>query len=195
MRTVSFDRDQALSDAMDVFWEKGFTDASIEDLTSATGLHRSSLYNTFVGKRELFLAALARYHERCSSQHWALAHDENPVRAIRDLVQTILSDELDDSRGMGCLVANAALEFSGRDPEVRALTSANLTEMSEAIASAVTRGQSLSLLSEAIDATAVARSIVTTIQGLRVIAKALSGEDRIDWLSDATESCLRCLQR
>lgn len=195
MRTAGFDRDHALDVVMGVFWEKGYNDSSIHDLTVATGLQRSSLYNTFAGKRELYLAAMRRYHERCSEQYAALDCAADPAQAIRDLVQSVITDELSDTRGTGCMVANAALEFSGRDAEIRDLTAHNLAKMSEAIRAAITRAQRLGHVDETVDATAAAQTIIVTIQGLRVAAKAVSPTAQRQWLTSAADSCLAVLRR
>ena len=49
----SFEIQDAVDKAMQVFWEKGYVDTSIADLLKATGLKRSSLYNAFGDKRNL----------------------------------------------------------------------------------------------------------------------------------------------
>ncbi|WP_258571869.1 TetR/AcrR family transcriptional regulator [Actinomadura parmotrematis] len=53
---------------MSAFWTAGYEATSTEDLCAVTGVGRSSLYNAFAGKRELFLRALRRYRDagRCS---------------------------------------------------------------------------------------------------------------------------------
>jgi AcrR family transcriptional regulator len=53
-----FDRDEALSRAIEVFWEQGYLGTSIEDLLEAMELSRSSMYSTFGDKKALFLEAL-----------------------------------------------------------------------------------------------------------------------------------------
>ncbi|MCU1404441.1 MAG: TetR family transcriptional regulator, partial [Glaciihabitans sp.] len=47
--------------ARTVFWEHGYEGASLPDLETATGLSRSSIYNTFASKRGLFDAAVQSY--------------------------------------------------------------------------------------------------------------------------------------
>ena len=53
-RPREFDEEQALLAAMQVFWRKGYDGTSIPDLLEATGLSRSSLYETFGDKAALF---------------------------------------------------------------------------------------------------------------------------------------------
>lgn len=60
-RTPSFDRDTVVRAARTLFWRTGYEAASVPDLEAATGLSRSSLYNTFGSKRGLFDAAVQSY--------------------------------------------------------------------------------------------------------------------------------------
>jgi AcrR family transcriptional regulator len=63
-RPRSFDRDEALSSALDVFWTKGYADASLTDLTAAMGINAPSLYAAFGSKEGLFREAVHLYSER-----------------------------------------------------------------------------------------------------------------------------------
>src|ERR1700757_4861162 len=57
-RPKSYERDTVLIAARDVFWERGYEATSIAALEERTGLSRSSLYEEFGSKRDLFQAAL-----------------------------------------------------------------------------------------------------------------------------------------
>lgn len=50
--------------AITVFWQHGYAAASINDLSIATGLSRSSIYQRFGNKDGLFQEALATYTQR-----------------------------------------------------------------------------------------------------------------------------------
>ena len=67
-RPREFSTDDALGQAMDVFWSKGYQATTLGDLTRAMGISKSSFYDTFGSKHELYLASLERYraamHER-----------------------------------------------------------------------------------------------------------------------------------
>src|ERR1700681_3566635 len=61
-RPRSFDPDEALDLARDVFWQNGFQGTSLDDITAANGLAKPSLYAAFGDKNALFLKVLDRYH-------------------------------------------------------------------------------------------------------------------------------------
>ncbi|PZG20456.1 TetR family transcriptional regulator, partial [Micromonospora craterilacus] len=60
-RPRGFDADEALENAMRVFWQHGYEGASLADLTEAMGINRTSMYAAFGNKEELFRKALTRY--------------------------------------------------------------------------------------------------------------------------------------
>lgn len=60
-RSREFDDAEAVSAARDVFWERGYASTSLVQLQAATGLSKSSLYETYGSKRELFQRAVEDY--------------------------------------------------------------------------------------------------------------------------------------
>ena len=84
-RPKEFDREQALKQALQVFWEKGYVLASVGDLCGAMKINAPSLYAAFGNKRRLFLEALEFYE----SMYWALpvrrfAEESDVRKAVRD---------------------------------------------------------------------------------------------------------------
>ncbi len=62
-RPRGFDVDEALDRAVRVFWAQGYEGASLDDLTAAMGITRTSMYRAFGNKEDLFRKALERYTE------------------------------------------------------------------------------------------------------------------------------------
>jgi AcrR family transcriptional regulator len=62
-RPRAFNTDQALDQAMHLFWRKGFLGTSLSDLTEAMGINRPSLYAAFGNKEALFRRAVERYFQ------------------------------------------------------------------------------------------------------------------------------------
>ena len=60
-RPRQFDEDEVLDALVQLFWSRGFDDASLNEIVEAAGLNKSSLYNAFGSKDEVFFAVLDRY--------------------------------------------------------------------------------------------------------------------------------------
>ena len=67
-RPREFDETQVLEAARDAFWSTGYGGTSIDDLTTATGLGKGSLYAAFGGKRELFERVFTEHCEEAVAQ-------------------------------------------------------------------------------------------------------------------------------
>src|ERR1700726_4316720 len=59
-----FDEVAVIAAAIEVFWRSGYAAGAVSDLTEATGLSRSSLYQRFHDKDGLFQEALEAYTQR-----------------------------------------------------------------------------------------------------------------------------------
>ncbi|MEU9270841.1 TetR/AcrR family transcriptional regulator [Streptomyces sp. NPDC048251] len=80
-RPRGFDADEALEQAMRVFWEQGYEGAGLTDLTNAMGITRTSMYAAFGNKEALFRKALERYTEGPAS-YGARALEEPTARQV-----------------------------------------------------------------------------------------------------------------
>lgn len=60
-RRRGYSVDAVVTAARDAFWERGYEGAAVSDLEAATGLSRSSLYQAFGSKQQLFVQALDAY--------------------------------------------------------------------------------------------------------------------------------------
>ncbi|MEV6342367.1 TetR/AcrR family transcriptional regulator [Actinoplanes sp. NPDC051851] len=107
-----FDVDVALGRAMHVFWEHGYDGASLDLLTTATGLGRGSLYGTFGGKDELFRKALDQYSGVYGPRYEsALAgHPGDPGAAVAAFFEVVLARIGDPGVPDGCLVVQSAAQ-------------------------------------------------------------------------------------
>ncbi len=106
-----FDEPAVIAAALDVFWRHGYTGASINQLTTATGLSRSSLYQRFQDKDGLFQEALAAYIERVLQRASAVRADTARGR-MQALLHEFLPAEGSRSRKPpGCLLARSCSEL------------------------------------------------------------------------------------
>lgn len=193
MHTPHFDADEVADAAMQIFWRKGYAATSIQDLIDGTGLSRSSLYNSFESKHGIFQYALRRYHQQTAALVALLAQDGPALDRVRELLKSIVKDELRDECGAGCLVANTALELGGRDEAVTALLGEHFTVLETALTSLMQRGQKQGVIDSHKSPRALARFIVATIQGLRVVARGNADAQQARRLHDVVEVAVGAL--
>ena len=62
-RPKLFSREDVLTEAIGVFWEKGFAETSVQDLERTTGVNKSGLYAEFKDKKDIFVESLRYYLE------------------------------------------------------------------------------------------------------------------------------------
>jgi AcrR family transcriptional regulator len=110
-RPREFDETAVLDAAVDVFWRKGYASASIADMSAATGLAPSSLYNAYGSKLNLFARALDRYLDVVIMQ--ALEPLEHGSAGLADVDAFFagLDARIGPSHPPGCLAANTIGEF------------------------------------------------------------------------------------
>ena len=185
-RTAEFDPTQALRAAMLAFWANGYEATSLQDLLSATGLSKSSLYATFGGKRQLFLAAFAHYQEeRLFHTRRILAEAEDGRGAIASFFRQVIvrsapaADPEQTAGGAahadGCMNANEAVELAPRDADVRAMVAGFNAQVAALLAGAIRRGQADGSIRSAADAETLAGALLVYLQGIWVMARAQAG--------------------
>lgn len=172
-RTKEFDPDVALRRALDLFRQRGYEATSIADLVEHLGLARASIYATFGGKHDLYLKALSRYRQdRDPDIVERLSRPGPALPAVRELVWSWVEECLSDPDRRGCLVVNAAVELAPSDREVARGVLASWNTLETALATALVRAKAQGELSQTRDPQAIARFLLVTLQGLRVLGRA-----------------------
>jgi TetR/AcrR family transcriptional repressor of nem operon len=167
-----FDRDQVLDRAMRLFWQRGYEGTSIEDLVSATGINRGSLYATFGSKCGLFLATLERYAIQFGKPLLPVPDDPDPRRAIERMFDAIITRTSDPQWPRGCFMTNTALECPGAGDEIARKVAEGVGRQESAIYRVLQRAQALGSLDPKADARALARFFLGVAQGMNVVNKA-----------------------
>jgi TetR/AcrR family transcriptional regulator, transcriptional repressor for nem operon len=171
-RPKQFDRDRVVDEALEVFWSRGYTATSLDDLTGAMGLGRGSLYNEFGDKHSLFLAALDRYRAARVATIAGILESTPSARAgiagvLRGTVKAMFADE---SR-RGCLMVNSIAELASRDPAVAARARDSFKRTAAVLRDALERGKRSGEFSRDLDTRRTARYLANAIYGIRLLAK------------------------
>ncbi|EFL90489.1 TetR/AcrR family transcriptional regulator [Ahrensia sp. R2A130] len=120
-RPREFDMDEAVSAAMNAFWEKGYEGTSLHDLLDAMEITRGSLYKAFGSKKELFLRALNAYDEIYVSPGEArLKSEDVPGKERISAVFQGARATLEKGENRGCLLCNTAAGAPINDKDIAA---------------------------------------------------------------------------
>jgi len=120
-RPLSFDRDQALEQAMHVFWQRGYEAASIAELTAAMGITAPSLYTAFGDKERLFLEAIERYATGPGGGYpRALEEEPTAFLAIKRCLEEAAEELTRPCHPPGCMVTMAATNCSVASAHIQA---------------------------------------------------------------------------
>lgn len=140
-RNQTFNTTDVARAARNVFWSTGYEQASLPELEAATGLNRSSIYNTFGSKRGLFDAAVQNYLDEVIRPRLQPLNEPtitadavvNYLHGLRSTISQVGSQPAHN----GCLLINTAGAPIAHDAEVQRVIAAYRTELHTAIAAGI----------------------------------------------------------
>ena len=180
-RKRTFDKEEALNQAMQVFWRNGYSGTSMNDLTSALGINKPSLYAAFGNKEQLFDAALRHYMSLYGGplfDRLTESTDTPLSNRLRNYLFGIVDLTSDRELPTGCLFVKSNCESGGEAiPEeiaesLRELGSANEQALTKFLRSEQRRGE----LPSTTNPRELAGYLISVMYGLSVLAR--SGKSR-----------------
>ena len=156
-----------------VFWEKGYDGTSIQDLEDAMGLGRTSIYNAFGNKREIFNRILECYRESVLSALFEAMDNAPDIReGVRRLLNGALDIHFDEDHPGGCLVVLSILESGQHDAKSADSLAQTIHGLRAGLQQRLKKAQQGGGLPPDLDVSATATMIATTMSGLMVMGKA-----------------------
>jgi AcrR family transcriptional regulator len=187
-RPRGFDTTAALDAAMRVFWEKGYEGATLNNLTDAMRINRSSMWAAFGNKEELFKQAFDRY----LTTYQAYMREALEKPTVREVIETTLRKTVEflstPGNPKGCLSVHGALAVGDEaDPVKQWLIQGR--KHGEAVArKRFEKAKKSGELGPDEDPAALARYVGTLIQGLGV--QGASGATKAE-LTKVVDTALR----
>lgn len=188
---IQFDRNKVLEAAVQVFWRKGFTGTSTEDIKKATGINESSLYNTFGNKESLFREALALYRDKIMGALATMPHLEKPKETIIKMLRRTARLATTKEGAAGCMLMNSAMELGVEYPEIAEYAKDTYRQMEEWMYQAVLSGQQLGELPSHHNARGLARYLTYNVQGMLAIARTSPSPE---FMTDVVNTALSVLE-
>ena len=190
-RTKDFDETEVLAKAIKLFWQKGYNGTSMQDLVDTLGISRSSLYDTFGDKHQLYLAALQSYKQAEAAKRDQILNGSTAAKvAIRQLMDLTIVEMIRDKQHKGCFLINSAVETAPHDKDANAILCQNEQQLENAFYEVIQRGQSNGEISGKQDPRALARFLINTIVGIRVTGKSATDKAIFEDIINITMSVL-----
>lgn len=173
-RPKSFDRDQALLAAINVFWNRGYEGASVKNLTEAIGINSPSLYAEFGDKHDLYLQAIDRYanNDACAPL-LALEGIDDIRAAVRAFLDAAIDYSTEHESGAkGCFLASCVSTSAGHVEGVSELLHEAITMTDSRITARFDREKKKRVLPRKFPSAERARLLFDLRQGLVFRARA-----------------------
>lgn len=171
-RTKQFDEEEVLNRALELFWKQGYNATSMQDLVSHLGINRASLYDTYVGKRELFNRAFENYRLHNAQRISDFLNQHNSVKqGLFKLFESTINESVSDIDKKGCFVTNTTTELLPGDDEIHVILLENKILFEGIFEEYVNRGMKSGEIDSSKDAKSIAGFLFMLNNGLRVTAK------------------------
>ncbi|AXI44726.1 hypothetical protein C1J03_00975 [Sulfitobacter sp. SK012] len=177
-RTRGFDDEKVRNAIVQVFWERGYEATNLSQLEAATSLVRTSLYNAFGNKSDMFAQALQQYHAMIEQLFEEMTRDKS-AEALLGVFEALM-EQTDEVSGwpVGCLMVGAATQSATLEQshiEIVRAYRAMLVTKTQAV---LERDQRLGTLSDEIDTDSAAELLVCIMWGALVSQCISSSENR-----------------
>ncbi len=191
-RPREFDETAVLDAATDLFWNRGFEASSIRDLAARMGLTTASIYNAYGDKRALYKRVLERYASAalgsCAS---GLACGASGMEAIESFFLSLANATAAEPERKGCLIVNAGLESAPHDAQFKQIVADVFRQLETLFHDCAARGQIDGSVTRSQSAEDIARLLLGTMLGLRVLARTRPEPALLAGIARATTALLR----
>jgi TetR/AcrR family transcriptional regulator, transcriptional repressor for nem operon len=173
-RPKEFDRDKAVESALATFRKNGFGATTTDDLRLAMGIGRQSFYDTFKGKREIYLEALRKYNsDRVLGFFEIFRKSGSPLKALEGML-TSISIESPKDRTLACLGVSSICEFGASDAEVSSINDATASSIKSVLGKLILEAQNKKEIRSSLDPKETALYLLSVFSGMRVSASHVS---------------------
>jgi TetR/AcrR family transcriptional regulator, copper-responsive repressor len=172
-RPRAYDPDQALQRALEAFWRHGYARTSLDDIVTATGMNRPSLYAAFGDKRSLYLKALQHYHTVTGAALSRALSGTDPLpTTLMRVYEAAITVYLSGDQALGCFAVGTATTEAAEDPDVRAMLAESTRRLDQAFEARISAARDAGELPPDVDTAARASLASATLHTIAIRARA-----------------------
>lgn len=168
-KVKSFNQDKAILSAQKLFWEKGYSATSINDLVTGLKISRSSIYDTYTDKYNLYLDTLRVYAvSKLNKFADDIKQASKPIEVIESLIKNINTS----GKTKGCYIVQANAEFGNSDIEISKITSEYQQAYEKLILKALEAAKDKRQISKKVDSKEASKFMYAIQTSLNLYARA-----------------------
>ena len=175
-RKKEFEEGEAVHQALNLFWSKGYEATSTEELLEVMQLGKSSFYHSFGSKKELFVRVLDHlYDSYVRALQRATEQRTDPMEPIRESLRLVAKSP--DDPKWGCFFGNTLAEMANVDPELQDRAARYLRGLEEVYYRAISQAQAQGRMHNRADARLLAQYLTNLWNGLNISQRLYAKPD------------------
>ena len=185
VNSAKYDRQQAVHNATQLFWEKGFHATSMRNIQDAIDMRPGSIYACFGSKEGLFKESLNHYAQRSLSliEHHA-EKQSSPLLALRSFVMDLVENKDGKAPNDLCMLVKTVAELTEDQAELLAEARHLLKSIENAFAELFQKAIDSGELDSNQNPERMARLLEMQIMGLRAYTRANPDRSQVQQLVD-----------
>ncbi|MGH1349661.1 MAG: TetR/AcrR family transcriptional regulator [Methyloligellaceae bacterium] len=170
-RPRNYDADTALQNALKLFWQKGYTATSLDNLAETTGMKRPSLYAAFGNKKSIYMKTLNYFRTDLQKQITHIMKSGNSLtKDLEDFFDVFI--KIYSSDQLGCYVHNTTTVEAPNDSDIREMLLSTIAASDTMLEKRLAQAQKNGELNKDADIKALASLLNATVHSLSVRARA-----------------------
>jgi AcrR family transcriptional regulator len=185
-RPRAYDPQTALQQALGVFWNTGYSGASLDSIATAAGMNRPSLYAAFGDKHALYIKALDQYWETAHAAMRTALTDPNLTleQALTGFYEGQLAIYFSgDGQPRGCFAIGTATTEAVEDPQIRDVLSLRLGQLDADLQARLEQAIDAGELKPGSDPTALAVLVSSLLHSISIRARAGKSREELTGLA------------
>lgn len=175
-RPLAFNQEQALENALQIFWSRGYEGASMSELVEALGINKPSIYATFGNKEALFKKALEKYIAGPAAFIGKALNEPTAKQVAEKFLTGAVEFFSDKNHPSGCMVVQGALTCGQGAELIQKELISHRLKLEESFKKRFDLAKTQGDLPSNIDSADLAKYLTTLHQGMSV--QATSGASK-----------------
>lgn len=177
-RNKSYNRNEVLQRALDLFWKKGFEGTHLQELVDVTQLNRFSLYKEFGGKEGLFEEAIEQYLSEIQKTGETLQRQPLGLENILEYLHQLVRSDF----AYGCFMVNTLMQKNVIQERINNKIESFVTASEQALLENLLAAQTNGEIDKDLDAAALAKLLVVFDIGMvtfNILGPSAQDKERI----------------